>query len=654
MTLKSFIKECNEKEVFKKLSIYIVSAWVLIQVLAVTWEPLGLPKISNTYLILALLIGLPLYIFYIWKYQIAPSERERMDSLSEAEKTQVARFRQMYFYALSAVSVFMLIAVAFILQNNFFNRVKLPKKIESDKIAILKFGNNTGDSSNDVVGKMASDWIMHGITQNKLGQVVSPEIVNDYIGVLQDTKQAANSKEIVSNYFKPAKVISGNYFLNNDKLLFQCSITDGNYEETFISFNPVECDKGSPLECIEALKQEILGFLIAENNPSMNLEETPPKFTAYQYFIDAKANFANPEQHLELLNKAIVEDEDYFEPKVLRVAHYYNMGDFKTADSLIKTIDRSPKTSNRQLNLLNTYEALIAGNNKQIYNYTMNEYELAPFDLVTNSGAMVISLQYVNRPREIDSLYKTIPMDGLDITNSPHCQFRMYIQALAQNELGLHVEAIQTISPLTELVDAFFYKRPLIAGYVRSNNIPDLEVMLEKLALGSAAHQLDEAHYFAAREFLLNGNKEMASRYFYKVINASQTKDSTLLAKSYFHLKQYAQAEPLLTSLQLRQSADVNILSKLAVCKYYNKSREEAIDLLKEIEKLRSDYQYGSIDYALAQYYAATEQEDEALQYLLKSIAAGNSYTPMVFQNDPQFRVYQDHPTFKNIMSFWH
>ena len=48
MKLKEFVKECNEKEVFKNLSIYIVSSWVLIQVFSVMWEPFGLPQNSLT------------------------------------------------------------------------------------------------------------------------------------------------------------------------------------------------------------------------------------------------------------------------------------------------------------------------------------------------------------------------------------------------------------------------------------------------------------------------------------------------------------------------------------------------------------------------------------------------------------------------------
>ena len=51
MKLKEFIKECNEKEVFKKLSIYVVTSWILLQVADVLTDPLGLPDESISILI---------------------------------------------------------------------------------------------------------------------------------------------------------------------------------------------------------------------------------------------------------------------------------------------------------------------------------------------------------------------------------------------------------------------------------------------------------------------------------------------------------------------------------------------------------------------------------------------------------------------------
>ena len=76
MKITAFFKECREKEVFKKLSIYAVSSWLLIQVLPVVWEPLGLPFATVTILLILLLVGFPIYMFYIWKYQIQPIHLE--------------------------------------------------------------------------------------------------------------------------------------------------------------------------------------------------------------------------------------------------------------------------------------------------------------------------------------------------------------------------------------------------------------------------------------------------------------------------------------------------------------------------------------------------------------------------------------------------
>ena len=50
MNLKGFIKECHKKEVFKMLSIYIVSSWVVLQVLALIASPLGLPEKTEPFL----------------------------------------------------------------------------------------------------------------------------------------------------------------------------------------------------------------------------------------------------------------------------------------------------------------------------------------------------------------------------------------------------------------------------------------------------------------------------------------------------------------------------------------------------------------------------------------------------------------------------
>ncbi|MDO9039599.1 MAG: hypothetical protein Q7U59_14760, partial [Lutibacter sp.] len=163
MNLRSFFKQCHDKEVFKMLSIYVVSSWVLLQVSALVWKPLGLPEKTVTYLIILLLISFPFYILYIWKAIVIPLENEIAD-LDDHQKKKKAAFKKGYFSSLGVISVINLVAVLLIINNNFKKTIDLPKVKQSDKIAVLKFGNNTGNAAYDIISKMTADWIMHGIT----------------------------------------------------------------------------------------------------------------------------------------------------------------------------------------------------------------------------------------------------------------------------------------------------------------------------------------------------------------------------------------------------------------------------------------------------------------------------------------------------------
>ncbi|NNK53018.1 MAG: hypothetical protein HKO97_00510 [Flavobacteriaceae bacterium] len=655
MTFKTFVKECNEKEVLKMLSIYIVSCWVLLQVLAVTWDPMGLPKISNTYLIIILLLGFPFYIYYIWHLKLAKAEKLKKVRISKKGKPKKSGFYKMYFSSMAVISGLCAVAAAFIIQNNFARNRILPEAVSTDKIAIMKFGNNTGDKVNDIIGKMTSDWIMHGITQYELGQVVSPEILGDYLGILNSETEEADEKEVLTQYFKPAKVIVGNYYLNKDELLFQCSIMDGNYDKTYISFEPITCDQGDPLVCIESLKQKILGYLITEVNPALSLEETPPKFEAYQYFIDAEANFGDNELHLELLNKAIEADPDYFEPKVMRVAYYYNNGDYEKADSLKNTIVPNSRSSARQINVLQTYNALLEGNNRSIYTHTLSEYKLAPFHMITNTGAMVVALQYVNKPEEVDSIFRMVTMEGMNLENCTQCKFRIYTQSLANIELKKYDEAITLLEPLTNVLDDMYLQRALMAALVRSGNIATLESQLERLKISNSNSYMQSALSFIAKEFLLLNDNERAREYFDRSSSLPNDEvDNSREAEAFYYLKEFDKAEPLFEQLHRSDPDDITTMARLAVCYHRNTKTKQALQLIEKISGTRSAYQFGSVDYALAQYYANIDNKSLSLQYLMKSIADGNTYTLMTFQNDPHFLPYLNDPEFNKIMTFWY
>ncbi|MDO9137518.1 MAG: tetratricopeptide repeat protein [Lutibacter sp.] len=653
MNLRSFFKQCHDKEVFKMLSIYVVSSWVLLQVLALVWKPLGLPEKTITYLILLLLISFPFYILYVWKAIVIPLENEIID-LDDIEKKKKAAFKKGYFSSLGVISVINLVAVLLIINNNFTKTIALPKVKQSDKIAVLKFGNNTGDAAYDIISKMTADWIMHGITENKAGQVISNEVVDEYASALKIKNTKGDVNSLVKEYLMPSKIISGNFYLKNNKLLFQSTVKDGNKDETLIAFETSECGTNDALKCIDELKEQILGFLMTEGQKREMLQEKPPKYDAYKYVLEAKITDES-EKHIDLLNKAIQADPGYFEPKVLRVAYYYNYGNYKKADSLLKAIEPDSKKNIRQLNLLNSYQALLAGNNKKVYQTILQEYAIAPFDLKSNKSAMVVALQFVNRPEAVEPIFNAIKMDSMDIQNCQDCIIRIYVKALAYVELKKYDAVIQLLEPFVGTVESPFLKKPLIASYIRAKNDIKIDVLLNKFQLLNKLETYQDLCLFIAKEYLLMGNTDKANEYFNKIINSPKnTSEKTMLAEAFYYKNDFAEAEKIWKELHAQNKENIDFLAKLAFCNLKMNNEKQAEKYLKNLEVLRDRFQFGSIDYAFAQYYAASDNKTEMEKYLMKAVAGGFLFTSQTFQNDPHFIKYKDAPSFKNILNYWH
>ena len=652
MQFKDFINECHKKEVFKMLSIYIVSSWVLLQVLAVTWEALGLPHKSIKYLIIFLLSGFPVFIFLVWKFQIVPLWKKE-NILEEEKKYRIRGFHKTYFSALGVISTLCVIAIFLIVENTFSKPAMLPAVIQTDKIAVLKFGNNTGDPKYDIVSKMAADWVIHGITENHLGQVISQDVISQYTNMLIDGNSARNEDEMVREYLKPARIISGNFYLNKDQLIFQSSITDEETNKTLISFKKNSCSAENSLDCIKDLSESITGYLATSANKKLMLQDTPPKYEAYKYLLEAKST-GDDQEHLSFLNKALAADPNYFEPKVFRVAYYYNQREFKKADSLLKLIKPDSHQNLRQLNLLNMYEATLKGDNRKAYEAILKEYKIAPFDLVTNKTAMVIALQFVNRPENVENIYNVIKSDSMDYQNCSNCVERVYVKALADVQLKNYEKAINITQKVLSKVDSDILKRPLIAALVRSGKNGELNDFLFQAELSATPENLHQLYLIAGREYLLKDTKTTADIYLSKAKKLdSELSDKTFLAETLFYLEDFSEAEKEYQKLHQADPKSIDFLGKLAISNYMLGNTSEAKKNLEALENLRSKFQFGAIDYILAQYNALAKNEDAMYHSLLKSVAEGRLFLSTTFQNDPLFRKYINSDKFQKTIKFW-
>ena len=648
------------------LSIYIVSSWVVLQVLALITEPLGLPIKSVTYLIIVLLIGFPIYIYYIWKFRLLKYEIQQTEDPTTPYNKSA--FQKMYFSSLLVVGLLSGIAITLIIKNNFGENFSLQKIQSNNKIAVLDFENTTGDEKLDNVGNIAASYISHGITEKEVGQVISPKLVKDYTSIIKSKAGTTiDLDNVLDNYFKPGKRIEGAFYKEKDTLLLQGSIKNG-FDETLISFETIKCGLDSPLDCAEKLKQDILGYLRTEgekdesgyiknedNEPVSYYEETPPSYRAYEFLTNAIANVDNGKLHLELLDKAIEADPNFFEPKIHKIAYHYNLGNYKIADSLRSLIDINSKLSNRQKNMLLVHESIIKGRNNRAYRAQRIEYDLAFKDMSTNMSTMTLALQYVNRPEDIDAIYNEIPMNEMILENCSRCGFRYYLKGLADVELGNYDKVIKTLVPITNIIEHSYLKRPLIMAYVQASKLTELEKYLTDNALTASISDIDYLNIFTGIQLINTNKTDEANKYFNKIITRNNNPASNEnLAKAYYYKGDFLNAQSIFETLLQEDSENIEYVVQLAVSYFKNGNFEAAKTQIEKLDNLRTDYQFGSIDYGWAQYYNSIGDKDKALEFLLKAVVQGHNYTPSTFQNDPHFKTIKDSPEFINrIMNYW-
>jgi len=72
-----WVSELKRRKVFRVAAMYVVAAWLLLQLADVTFEPLGLPRWAQTFVIVLAAVGFPFACILAWAYDVGPKGIER-------------------------------------------------------------------------------------------------------------------------------------------------------------------------------------------------------------------------------------------------------------------------------------------------------------------------------------------------------------------------------------------------------------------------------------------------------------------------------------------------------------------------------------------------------------------------------------------------
>ncbi|MFT4568894.1 MAG: hypothetical protein ACI9FN_003864 [Saprospiraceae bacterium] len=101
MNIREFIEECRKRNIFRSISIYVISVWLIIQVVATTFPFLGIPKLAVTVIIICCLLGLPFIMLFSWYYNLKRAKAGKLVFENEEEHPNQMKgslFQKVFFH----------------------------------------------------------------------------------------------------------------------------------------------------------------------------------------------------------------------------------------------------------------------------------------------------------------------------------------------------------------------------------------------------------------------------------------------------------------------------------------------------------------------------------------------------------------------------
>jgi TolB-like protein/Tfp pilus assembly protein PilF len=144
---ESFFKELKRRNVFRVAAIYIVVAWLVMQIGDVMFPALRLPEWTTTLLAAFLLLGLPIAVVFAWAFELTPDGVVRTSEVSVEQSITATTATKINYMIIAGLAL----AVAFLLVKDVFQPGdESPAEVAAPdrSIAVLPFKNQSASEEN--------------------------------------------------------------------------------------------------------------------------------------------------------------------------------------------------------------------------------------------------------------------------------------------------------------------------------------------------------------------------------------------------------------------------------------------------------------------------------------------------------------------------
>lgn len=320
---------------------------------------------------------------------LATSERERpadmnavvarLDAVAPST-SRTTRFTRRTGWALGAALVVAVAAGAFAWRANTDAATAFGI---ADPFAATVLRNETGDSTLNVIGRFAGDWVTDALERVDGVRVVpwSEALVASDHALQTNAPLVATMRDDV----KAGTVLTGAFYRTHDSLQFRAQLVDARTARVVSTLAPIVVPADNPESGIAQLRDRVRGAVAAARDERVatvpDITRNPPTFAAYQSFDYGLDRFLaqNYDDALVSFREAFRRDTTFTAALLLGARAAWNTREFGVADSLVSRA----RAQRRELGVYNEsslrfIEALSQGDGRKARDAIRRAAELSP------------------------------------------------------------------------------------------------------------------------------------------------------------------------------------------------------------------------------------------------------------------------------------
>jgi TolB-like protein len=303
-------KEARRRRVFRLAGLYIVGAWVFVQIALAAFPAFGIPDTAIRYVWIGVAIGLPIALFLGWRYDIRSGRIVRTVASNAGPDLSVSKSDIAILGALSIVVVIVISGLFGEVTNTRapIESARLLTEINPNSIAVLPFANAsaaTEDAEFFAVGM--HDELLTRLADISALKVISRTSVLEYRDTTKNMRQIGEELGVV--YLLEGRVQRAGDRLHIVIQLIDAASDEHVWQDTY--------DRELTAENIFALQAEMATSIATELHQTLSpemtakLNERPTQNTrAYDFYLSGEVYFKQLQLDVAIrqFERAIEED----------------------------------------------------------------------------------------------------------------------------------------------------------------------------------------------------------------------------------------------------------------------------------------------------------------------------------------------------------